>query len=321
MVIKPIKKKEIKTAQGFQNLPASPLEAAIAKIQESQKQSIATSQPQAPNATEVFRNEQGIPSGITVGGKTYLGLSPNDVNKMAQADALNKENPFNAQPVGTAANIAQQQAQGAQLAPQVGQTDQSLLSRIEAQPLDAGEAIGAGLAGVIPGLLGGAVAGAGIGGAATIPAGGAGAIPGAVIGALTGAVGGFLVGVRGSMKDQMSGSISSAGLTPKKVTTNLRALVTDTNKNPQNAAENLEMFNYQLSLMDMQEGKLIKETSRDLNKWLGQQGETQLQQYALFNSQGGTRQFLEQQMQMALLNPNPNTNLITMDDLNDYENE
>jgi hypothetical protein len=52
--------------------------------------------PPAPleTAPKVYKNEQGRPSGIEINGKTYLGLSPKDVDLLAQNDAnKNKYNP------------------------------------------------------------------------------------------------------------------------------------------------------------------------------------------------------------------------------------
>lgn len=266
---------------------------------------------------EVFKNEKGNLSGITLpDGRTFLGLSPEEVNQVNEGYQKKTTPPKGTQPVGTAANLEQQQAQGAQLAQSID-AQSALADRIEAQPTQPnyGQALGAGVANVIPGLVGGVVAGAA--GGAVI--GGVGAIPGAVIGGVAGAIGTFVSGVKSDLKGQLSGELSAKSLTVTKAERNLRALVTDTNQNPANAAQNLELFNAQLALLDREHGALILETNRDLNKWLSQDGTTQLQRYELFNSQGGTRDFLKMQMQSALLNPNPAVNLITMEDLGGEE--
>lgn len=208
----------------------------------------------------------------------------------------------------------QQQA----LISQIGADNAALLgnNNIGASNINLGQAIGAGLTGAIPGVVGGAAAGA-VGGAAI---GGIGAIPGAVGGALVGGVGSILNGVRGDIKKQMTEEVSARALSASKIQANLKALVTDTNQNPQNAAANLEMFNYQMALMKQEHAKLKADTNRNLNKWLGADGTRELQRYELFYAPGGQAELLEQRMRIAILSPNANDLFLDNTDLNEYGN-
>jgi hypothetical protein len=273
-----------------------------------QKTEAPKTEPNKPAENQVFRDSQtGQPSGVTIGGKTYLGLKPQDVEAMTAAEAAKKGGPSTQafeQGAIMQAEQAKLQQQGQQLAPLVGQ-GQTLDA--EGRTIDVGAAIGAGAAQAIPGIAAGVVGGATIGAL--------GGPIGAVGGAVIGAVGAFLNGVRSNVAGQLSGDITSKGATVSKVERNLRALVSDTNSNPQNAAQNLEMFNYQLALLEREHAALKRDTSTDLNRFLSRDGTTQLQRFEMFNSQGGSREFLTREMQIALINPNPTKSLVTMGDL------
>ena len=237
---------------------------------------------------QVIRNERG-------------GLTDKQVRDMAAV--YNQQQSIPAGYVD-AAQAAEQRArvqEGGNLAGQVGNVDPNLINSIESKPLNLGSVFGAGAAGAVAG------AGAGLITAGTL------SIPLAVIGFITGAV--------ASMRSQLAGEISAAGTTQSKVETNLKALITDTNSNPQNAATNLELFNYQLSLLDQQHAKLKLETQRDLNKYLSKDGKKELYKFELFNTRGGPREFLINKMQVALVNPNPNSIDVTLEELQGVQNE
>lgn len=139
-------------------------------------------------------------------------------------------------------------------------------------------------------------------------------IPG--VGNVLGAIGGFLTGFIANLRSQASGRIEAASQNVEKVETNIRALITDTNMNPGNAARNTQLFNAQLNRLDSAYAQLRMETRSNLNKFLDKDGTPQLERFEIFNSPGGARQILTSQMQTAVLNPNPNINLITVDELN-----
>jgi hypothetical protein len=213
--------------------------------------------------------------------------------------------------------------EGQALAMQVG--DPAMMMEAQATPIDLGQAAGAG---VVGGLLGssGMAAAFALGGAAlgsaVAPGVGTvgGAVAGAKLGVFLGALSGFIAGARSNIAGEMAGSISASSVTQRNIETRLRAIVTDTNRNPQNAAENLQMYNYLMSQMDNEHKKLKLETSRDLNKWLGKTGTTELQRYQNFYMPGGAKDYYARQMQQALINPQPTRNYLTMDDIG-YEVE
>ena len=260
---------------------------------------------------EVIRNEQGGITGLkTPQGDILSGLTDKQARDMISVYAKQQETPTGSIEATTAAEQRAAQEAGANLAAQVGNVDQNMLSNIEASQPNLGSAIGAGLTGAGVGAAGGAAAG-------TIFTGGAGTLPGAVIGAIGAAV----TGTISNLKGQLSGEISTAGATQSEVEANLRAIITDTNRNPQNAATNLELFNYQLSLLDQKHAKLKLETQRDLNKYLGKTGKSELYKFELFNTRGGSREFLINKMQVALVNPNPNSIDVTLEELQGVQNE
>ena len=78
-------------------------------------------------------SETGRASGVTMpDGRTFLGLSPDDVNTIAQGEAKRAARPENSQPVGTAQNAAERQQRLQQLM-QMG--EQGLLTPQELQAI------------------------------------------------------------------------------------------------------------------------------------------------------------------------------------------
>lgn len=264
----------------------------------------------APGSVETFKNPQtGRGSGVVLpDGRTFLGLNPNDINQIAQAEAQKTaQNPINAQPVGTAQNQVEQQQRIQQLTQmaQEGLLTPQELESITGAKLDIGQALGAGAASAVPGILGGAVTGATVGALG----GPLGAVGGAVIGGL----GTFLAGVRSNIKSQQVGEFSA----DKAALTNgekyLRSLITDTNKNPQNAPQNIALFYQTLNLIDAAHQKTFKDSQEDLNRFLGNDGTPELARFEVFDAT--MRNYYISQFNTALAQPNPNNILITTEDL------
>jgi len=204
---------------------------------------------------------------------------------------------------------------------QNGLLSQDELQTITGAKLDVGQALGAGVAGSLPGVVGGAATGL-IGGALGGAAGGAIAgtavtpVIGTAIGAALGAVGGFLVAVRSNIKSQQTGEFAADQTALTKGDRYLRSLITDTNKNPQNAPENIALFYQTLNNIDAAHAKTWRDSQEDLNKWLGNDGTPQLAKFDTFDAT--MRQYYISQMETALLQPDNTRSLITEDDLNDY---
>lgn len=285
--------------------------------QQQQQQTIkepVTTQTQ----TEVFRNETGRLAGATLpDGRTFLGLSPDEVRKLSKQQADIAATPEGAVEASKAAAQREQAALGAELAGQVGQIDPAIVAAAQAQGVDYEQALKSGAAGILPSLVGGAAGGAVLGaGVGAVGGAGVGAIPGAVIGGVGGALSGLTRGILSNLKGQTGDTIKAKGDALSKRKTALKALIQDTNQNPSNAATNLELFNIQLALIEKDFAALNLETQRDLNLYLGQDGTPKLMEYEVFYSVGGARDFYIRDMQTALLNPNPSKISLSVDDLN-----
>lgn len=263
-----------------------------------------TTEELKPNNTDqVFKDPQtGRNTGVTIGGKTYLGLNPQDVDTITQGEAAKAGSP-------TTQAFAQQ-AQAQQTARQAQQALQGLgltpdqIMQIEAQageaPIDWGQAITAGIANVLPSLAGGAaggavigaVGGAGVASAATAPLG-------AVIGAAGGAVTGFLNGLRSNIKSQQSGEIQTTTKSLNNVKSNLRQIRMLAQADPSRADEAVELFNQQMAIAYAAQAKLKKETSGNLNAFMDD-GTEKLAEFDLFFMGGGYAELQRQRLQEAL---------------------
>lgn len=249
-----------------------------------------------PGTVETFTSEKtGRASGVTMpDGRTFLGLSPDEVNKIAQGEAARTAMPANAAPVGTAQAQARQLQQQQQAALQLGQLTPEQMMIAQQQvggeaPIDWSQALTAGVvqAGV------GAAGGAGIG---AVFGGGAGAIPGAIIGLL----GGFANGIRSNIKSQQSGEIGSANEVLTQGKSNMRQLRMLTQADPANAERYIEDFNDQLALIYAAERKLQLETQGDLNKFMDD-GTKDKAKFELVLMPGGYAEIQMMRMQETLM--------------------
>ena len=276
---------------------------------------------------ETFTNEKtGRASGAVLpNGKTFLGISPEDVNKLAQGEASRVARPENSAPVGTAQTALNTQLRNKQLLEMAQQgllTPQELQS-ITGAEIDIGQALGAGAVGVLPGALGGAATGiaAGILGGTVAGAAGGSVVPGlgTAIGAGIGAIGGFLVAIRSNIKGQQVGEFSADQAALSKGQTMLRSLITDTNRNPQNTAENIALFYQTLNMIDAAHAKTWKDSQENLNKFLGNDGTPELAKFEVFDA--AMRQYYINAFEMSLLQPDQNKILLSEEDLLFFENE
>jgi len=288
-----------------------------------------TPAPITPGTVETFTNpENQRASGVTTpDGRTYLGLGPTDVNKIAAGEAQRVARPENSAVVGTAQNQVEQQQRTQQL---VQMAQQGLLTQQELQTItganpDMSQALGAGAVGVLPGAIGGAATGL-LAGAGAAAIGGAGA--GAAMGAGTplsialggiGAVTGFLVAVRNNIKSQQSGEFAADQTALTKGSTFLRSLITDTNQNPSHAPENIELFYKTLNMIDAAHTKTFRDSQENLNQFLGLDGTPQLAKFETFDAT--VRAYYVNRFETALAMPDPNAILITTEDMESVESE
>jgi len=213
-------------------------------------QASSTSQEPAPKVNpprgtvETFSNREGAASGVTLpDGRTFLGLSPEDVNQIAQAEAEKTARPVNSAVAGTAQQKANVQAQNAQLIEQAkkGLMTSQELQGVQGAKTDYGQAVGAGVVGAAPGILSGsglgglgtgAVVGGAIGSVVPVMGTAIGAVAGGVIGA---AVGSFIRGLKGNIAQQQAEEFTRDQSALSKGTATLRLLTADIKANPQNA--------------------------------------------------------------------------------------
>lgn len=257
----------------------------------------------AVSEDQIFRNEQGRPSGITVNGKTFLGLNSNDVEKILSAEQKKLGGPLT-QEFEKQSIAQQQQQQSQQLQGQVGQFQQLPISN--APLLDTGQAISQGIVGAIPralsfavtgagiGLTSGAVAGAGVASPITAPAG-------ATIGAVAGFVSGLASSIISEFKSQRTDTINAQKRVLSEGKQNLNDWATLAASDPANAAFYVNQYNLQLSQISQAYRQMKFDTQRDLAQF--EKAIPDLAEFEAFYSIGGEKDALDLKMRFSLSNP------------------
>lgn len=287
---------------GFQGTPSGTTSPEMdKKIQEQ----AAQEQAQYQRGFEVIRDaETGRLSGFRRGDQTLLGLSPDEVTALATKESELQELPVGGQAETVLSRRQQElQSQGLDLSAQVGQSPGGqALAQLE-QAITGGEvdyiaALKSTVPGLIPDFL------TGFGGAAIFTKGGTAGIAPTLIGignAVRGSWGDFVRDVQ-----KQKGEIIE---TPIRTLTETKSILNDItsaqNANPADAVANLEAFNTQLAAIDQAYETLKEETDGDLNKFLGENGINQLQEYEVYYLPGGERDRQIADMQLALANPDP----------------
>jgi hypothetical protein len=173
-------------------------------------------------------------------------------------------------------------------------------------PLNIGQALKEGATqaaiGAGAGALTGAAAGSIVPGVGTVAGG-------AALGAV-GGIGGFIKGTVQSLRQQTSGNLAASYSNLADTKRNLRMLAQDTNMGG-DAAANLESFQAQLQAVDEAYAKIkLYNQHRPLDK----DATVEMAKFENFYAAGGSRQYLINEMQQAVLNPNPAKQLVTLDD-------
>lgn len=262
---------------------------------------------QPKNENQVFRDQKtGNISGVTIGGKTYLGLNPKDVEQMTKAQAEKTQGGQYTQAFEQNAQVQQQQAQQQAIQQKAAGQAQNIglspaeIANIQAgateAPIDWGQALTAGVANVVPSTVGGAVGGAAVG---LVGTGGAASIPLAVAGGVGGFITGLFNGVRNNIKAQQSGEISATKDVLSAARTNMRQIATLSAKDPANAAEYVQAYNMQLALVYQAQAKLKAETSGNLNAFM-EDGTQDLSDFELFLMPNGYADIYKQKIYMSL---------------------
>lgn len=258
-----------------------------------------TNAPVNTNTPIFTSGKTGQPSGFVKDGQTFFG-SEEDIRGAVEREQAKNQAIVGATPISqlpTPSDIA--------LAEQVGTIDEQRVAQATTSDLDFKQALQVGLTAGGKAAAGGAAAGLLTGGTLSVPL------------AAAGGIGFFIGGVISDLKSQSSDNFTIKTNDLKKRDKNLRALITDTNKNPSNAAENYQLFREQLTRIEVDYQELHLESQRDLNKFLGKDGNVELAKYQTFYEVGGARDFYKREMQIAILNPDPSKSLITLSDVSE----
>ena len=279
-----------------------------------------------------FRDvETGELSGFSVGDKDFLGVSPKDVRETLTKEAESRELPLGGQAEAVLEKQRQQlQKQGAGLVASVGATpSDEILRQLESQ-ITAGQAsyvgaLASAVPGIIPDLLTGAATGAGI----ALVAGQAGpqvAVPEEIVTVpVAAAIVGVVNVIKGFYSDfvrdvarQKSELIETPIRTLSETKPRISEIINAQNANPENAVANRDSFNNQIAFIDLAYEDLKDLTDDQLNKFLGDTGINQIQEYEVFYALDGERDGFIRDMQLALANPDPariRPTAITIDDI------
>lgn len=260
------------------------------------------------NAPEIIKDEEtGKMTGIRMpDGKTFLGMSPEEIKIFMQKYNSDTQLPEGANPAGTARRAYNDMQRKIQLAQQVGMIDMGTAMQAEDLGINWKEAGLSGLSNIVPSAIGYGIAGAGAGAFA----GGIGAVPGAVIGATAGLVKGFYSGVTGNIKAQKGDLISGKVTELQRRQTALQNYISAANANPAAAEEMMKAYNIEKALIRKDYNTLMKEANEDLTYWGGEDGTSQLIQYEVFFE--SIEPALDMKMQQAILKPNPANAYIPM---------
>lgn len=270
------------------------------------------------NSDQVFRDqESGNISGVTIGGKTYLGLKPQDVEMMTAAKQAKTQGGPATQAFEQGAIAQQQQTQQQAISQEaianlgLNPTQiAAIQSGLVEAPIDWGQAITAGFANVIPSTVGGAVGGAALGllGGPAAPVTSTG---GAIIGGIGGFVTGLFNGIKSNIKSQQSGEISASQDVLTNAKTNMRKLSTLAAKDPANAVLYVEAYNQQLAQVYKAQAQIKLETQGNLNKFM-EDGTDILSDFELFLAPNGQAQIYQRQLELSLVSGVPPS--LTVDD-------
>ncbi len=256
---------------------------------------------------ETFSSEEGRASGVvTPSGKTFLGLSPEDVQTVAEGEAARVARPEGSAPVGTAQRRAEALQQSTLLAQQAGQFTPLGVEGTEGVlgGIDPAEAAIEGVRQSIPRALSLAVTGAGVGATAGLAGGPAAPVTvsgGALIGAAAGFTSGIASGMLSSSKRQRTDTTNAQQRVLDEGKQTLKDWVTMAKADPANKAQYLQEFNIQLSQINQAHQQMKLDTSQDVLRF--ESAIPNLAEFDSFYSTGGERDALVQEMQIALVTP------------------
>ena len=306
---KPVQKKKKKKPV----VTPTPVRNIAQNIPQTPTEQNKTGKSGGPSQPQVLRDSKtGQLSGITINGKTYLGLSPEDVRKMAAAQQQKMATPPGAV---EASDIAKQQASmqerqnliqnlGKLTPEQIAQAQTEAQRQVGAggllpENINLKQAATAGASEAAIGASAGAIGGAGLGALA----GGVGAIPGAVAGAAIGSVGAFIKGAYADIKQQQSGQVRAEQQSVIKAITNLNNIVSAVNQGA-DPEEAQILYNQQVAQVYKSWSELKLQTQGTASAF--DDGTKELAQFEIFfDPNGGILSTINLKMAQAIANPNP----------------
>jgi hypothetical protein len=291
-----------------QNLQIDPNLIQEQKMQTEQRNE--TNMQNASRGNDQLFTQNDRPSGVTVNGRTFLGLSPDEVEQLLAQEEAKKGGPATrafAENVTLQNQQIEAQAQQEriqQVIQQLGLSSsqvQAIQSGLVEAPIEWQQALTAGGVSIIPSAIKGAgaglVAGA-IGGTALTPG------IGTAIGAGAGLLAGLTSGILSNIKQQQKGEINKEVDVLTNAKTNMARLSTLASKDPGNAPMYVEIYNQQLAQVYRAQSKIKLETQGNLNSFM-EDGTEILSNFELFLQPGGQADLYRRQLEMSLVGGTP----------------
>lgn len=238
----------------------------------------------------------GRASGIVLpDGRTFLGLSPQDVNQIAAGEAARVARPAGTQPVGTQQSQIEMQNQLNNLQPMATGNIRELFP--QENLISQGATGAAAVGGAVFGAKTGAAAGAALGTAVPVIGNIAGAIGGAVIGGAVGAVGGAYTKV----SIQKRQSVKEATKVFSQAKTNKNEILNMVNAGLLSEGQARGLWQEEKQNIASAHAYLFRQSQNDLDAFLGSPGDEliQVESYLALDTQ------YDLEFEKSLLQPNP----------------
>lgn len=236
--------------------------------------------------TEFISSETGKPSGISIGGKTYLGLQPDDIKLLKEQARGGQTGEYKAPSLA--------QLEGLKASQKVGNIGDisSQLAALQNAPPDLQQAIAAGVIPNLPKLAAGvALTASGAGGnIAGIPAG---------IGLMAYATTSIYSGILNNIKTQQTGEIAAANKVLTYARSNMRQLSMLATQDPANADKYIDAYNQQIIKLHLARHQLWLEVKDISDKW-AEDGRDDLAAFDEFLSEGGLAELYGERIKIAL---------------------
>lgn len=270
-----------------------------------QEQSKEPPKPPKPTGIEIIRDQDsGEPRGVRLpDGREILGMSEREIRDLVKGEQDKSPIPIDVTEAGgqrTARELQQKAPERLQAISEVAQapTEEELQTLGKPQGVNPGQAAGQAVASNL------AVGATSLAGAPAT--GGASAVLGA------GFVATSLFSTVSTLKSQFNENIQAEVSNVGQGTRNLKAIVATTT--PENADEQIALFQHQLNRIDEANSNLYLTTRTDTAKFLGKEGKPELEKFEIFNEPGGQRDLLIRAMQIKVTGGDPSALLAQIQD-------